>query len=319
METLQPVPLKDSYWVSVKKNIDRIFYDLIYRQLRDGLKLEIEIRNQETSAIVSAILSGKIYYSQGSFKGKFSSRISKEMDEMGAKFSRSQKAFVIPKDSIDPNVLGAMAVKDARDQDLNDRALEILTAINVDAIGVNPFQKEIEKIMTDFDRRLKQTFRKGKKEKKIPTVGFKLTEDQKETLSKDWGENLTLYVKNFSNEEILSLREKVMENTSQGLRAENLEKIIMQSYGVSRRKAKFLARQETSLLVSKYRETNYTSLGLTRYVWMTSHDERVRESHKVLNGKIFFFGEPPVINSNGDRRGPGEDYGCRCVVKAIVD
>jgi SPP1 gp7 family putative phage head morphogenesis protein len=319
MQTLQPVPLKDSYWVSVKKTIDNIFYDLIYRRLRDGLKIEVERQNQPHSAVVSAIRKGDIYYNQGRFKGKFNSTTSKEIKEMGGVFSRSQKAWVVPKENLDADILSALAVRDQRDQELNDRALQILTAINLDEIGVNPFEKEIEKIMTDFDRRLKQTFKKGKKEKKIPTVGFVLTEDQKEIIARDWGENLTLYVKKFSDEEILSLREQVLQNTSQGLRAENLEKIIMQSYGVSQRKAKFLARQETSLLVSKYRETNYTSLGLTRYVWLTSKDERVRESHRKLNNKIFFFGEPPVINSNGDRRGPGEDYGCRCVAKAIVD
>lgn len=48
-------------------------------------------------------------------------------------------------------------------------------------------------------------------------------------------------------------------------------------------------------------------LGATeQYVWRTQHDERVRTSHRVNDGRIFSWSEPPLTGH------PGEDYNCRC-------
>ena len=43
-----------------------------------------------------------------------------------------------------------------------------------------------------------------------------------------------------------------------------------------------------------------------RYVWRTQRDERVRTSHRMNEGRIFLWSDPP---DTGD---PGEDYNCRC-------
>jgi SPP1 gp7 family putative phage head morphogenesis protein len=68
-----------------------------------------------------------------------------------------------------------------------------------------------------------------------------------------------------------------------------MERIIMDNYGVGQRKAKFLARQETALLMSKFHEQRYKEIGVTKYIWSTSNDgDRVRDDHKVLNNKVFF-------------------------------
>lgn len=43
-----------------------------------------------------------------------------------------------------------------------------------------------------------------------------------------------------------------------------------------------------------------------QYVWRTQHDERVRTSHRVNDGRIFSWSDPPPSGH------PGEDYNCRC-------
>lgn len=94
----------------------------------------------------------------------------------------------------------------------------------------------------------------------------------------------------------------------------------MQQYGASKAKAKFLARQETSLLMSKYQEERFKDLGITHYKWSGADDQRERPDHKLLNGKIFRFDDPPVTNrSTGAKNNPGEDFNCRCIAIAIVD
>ena len=70
----------------------------------------------------------------------------------------------------------------------------------------------------------------------------------------------------FLVKEIKELRKLVAENVYKGNRANELEKIIVDRYGVSARKAKFLANQETSLLTSKYTQEKYRSAGVEKYV-----------------------------------------------------
>jgi SPP1 gp7 family putative phage head morphogenesis protein len=98
-----------------------------------------------------------------------------------------------------------------------------------------------------------------------------------------------------------------------------MEQAIRNEYNVTRNRAKFLSRQETSLLVSKYREENYREAGIVYYRWSTSNDQRVRHDHRELNGNIFRFDEPPVVDQKSGRRGnPGEDFSCRCIAIPLL-
>ena len=49
--------------------------------------------------------------------------------------------------------------------------------------------------------------------------------------------------------------------------------------------------------------TQYESAGVTKVKWVTSHDVRVRESHKALDGKVFDINNLPEEL---------HDYNCRC-------
>lgn len=65
-------------------------------------------------------------------------------------------------------------------------------------------------------------------------------------------------------------------------------------------------------------QTNY-DIGRNRaeneklYVWTTELDDKVRPSHAANHGKIFSWDNPP------DTGHPGEDYGCRCRAKPLLD
>ena len=105
-----------------------------------------------------------------------------------------------------------------------------------------------------------------------------------------------------------------------GSRAENMVKTIISEYGVSRRKAKFLARQETALLMSKYQEERFKDVGVTKYRWSAAMDARTRPDHKLLDGKIISWDSPPITNrKTGARNHAGADYNCRCVAIAIAE
>lgn len=87
----------------------------------------------------------------------------------------------------------------------------------------------------------------------------------------------------------------------------SLAKKIQEIGEVSAKRAKFIARDQTAKLVSAMNRERNLALGIEEYRWSTSHDERVRPSHRKLDGKTFRWDDPPSVGN------PGEDFNCRCV------
>ena len=151
-------------------------------------------------------------------------------------------------------------------------------------------------------------------------IGLKPTEEIDETLRTTLVNNLDLEIKGWAAQEIADLRLRVQKNAMEGYRPDKLAREIAAERGISLRKANFIAAQETSLFVSKWREQRAKDVGCTRYKWSTSHDERVRPDHRALNGKIFSFDDPPITDrATQAHNNPGEDFRCRCVAIPILD
>lgn len=91
-------------------------------------------------------------------------------------------------------------------------------------------------------------------------------------------------------------------------------------FGVTRNKAKLIASDQVGKLNGKIDEYRLKSLGFERYKWRGSLDERERPDHKRLEGKIFFWDKPPVVNrKTGLRANPKGDYRCRCWAEPIIE
>lgn len=85
----------------------------------------------------------------------------------------------------------------------------------------------------------------------------------------------------------------------------------------SNRRAKFIARDQTAKLTSALARERSQALGITEYIWRTSRDERVRESHAKRDGKRFRWDDPPA---GGPAEGghPGESINCRCTAEPVI-
>lgn len=80
-----------------------------------------------------------------------------------------------------------------------------------------------------------------------------------------------------------------------------------------RNRAELIARDQTMKLNGDLNHLRQTNLGIAKYTWRTSHDERVRPSHAVLDGKVFKWSDPPDVGH------PGEDFQCRCTAEPVID
>ena len=314
MKYLDPMILTDSLYAPIEESINMIFERAIFGPLRAALAaLGIEIRNAPSVGLERALTDGQVWYSESRIYGTFNASISKELKGMGATFDKRTKSWKLP-GMLPPRLQMAIAHAESESQKAVEAVIRTLDTVNVqDAIDQSHLQEQYGAAAW----RMNDNFLDAVK---AITVAPKFTEEQNKIIAREWAQNLELYIKDWADEAILDLRQKVQANTLRGQRAGNLVKTIQETQGVSKTKAKFLARQETSLLMSKMRETRFKDIGVVKYVWTGTDDARERPDHKVLNGKVFTWDQPPITNrETGARNNPGEDFGCRCLAVPILE
>lgn len=312
---------KEIFYRPLEKYLSKVFVETIYRPLLDIVSEEIGdswLKENSKEDLIKAILSGRIQYTQDQhFEGQFNSLISKEIVKLGGHWDKKWKRWFLPKTALPYDVqdaIGQASLKFTKLQNDIQKTLNELQQVIENLGEDNPF--EIAPIFGDIVDKLETGFQEGAKG---IIVAPELTQEMIDAISENWANNLNFYIKGWTIESINRLRRRVMQNTFQGNRAENLVQIIEHDFGMSENKAKFLARQETALLMSQFREERFKSAGVQKYRWSTSGDSRVRERHKELNGKVFTWNNPPIIDELGHRGHPGQDYNCRCIAIPIVD
>lgn len=344
----------EEYYGPLAKVLDYIFYEIIYRPIADIINSEItdkwygveapkvvkerdeqhddnireEIRrNKETilpvplttnakekSALIKAILSGRVQYHANRFEGSFNSSISAEIRKIGGKWDPRYKNWYMPKSKLPYDVIIAVADADSKLKRTGQRIDAHLQ--NLQRLMEKDPRFNLNKYFNETIKKFNIKFEKGIEG---ITVAPELTDEMILSLSEMYTTNMNLYIKNWTQESIIRLRKRIQKNAFEGYRASSFVKEIERDFQVSHAKAKFLARQETSLLMSQFREERYMSIGVQKYRWSTSGDQRVRPYHKRLNGKIFTWDNPPIVDEYGHRAHPGQDFGCRCIAIPIID
>lgn len=157
------------------------------------------------------------------------------------------------------------------------------------------------------------------------TLGIELADDYytgemfNKLLGKWVEENVDL-IKTIPKDSLAKMRELVLEGYRKGKPTTQIVKEIQAVYGTDRRHAQLIARDQIAKLNAEITRIQQTDAGVTEYIWSTSGDSRVRESHAALNNKRFKWNDPPVVDAKTGRRcHPGEDYQCRCVALAVFD
>lgn len=317
MKILELKPIREfpADYDAIEKRIRDAFKNLIFIPLIRDAKVPESLLNAPESAVIRAIKSGKINFSNGQFLGKFNATLSKELREMGAKWDRKTESYKILKSRLSEEVVQAINVSEFRFTEAADRINRTLNQINptsvADSVKLQDiFESTIWKVEKEFEKSIQNL-----------TIAPKMTQDQAERISLEYTNNLRLYIKDWTQEEIVNLRNQMQKHIFRGYRYDAMVDLIQKRYDVSKGKAKFLARQETSLLMTKYKQTRYEAAGVNEYIWgcvAGSKNHPVRPMHEALKGKKFRWDSPPVTDHKGNRNNPGQDYGCRCFARPIV-
>lgn len=126
---------------------------------------------------------------------------------------------------------------------------------------------------------------------------------------------------------IKKLRDETLEaytaNTLQAMATGgSLEEIMSRFDGLveeRRGQAKFNARNQVANFNSMTTKIRAQNLGVTKAIWVTAGDERVRQSHVDRDGKEFELSDGLFSSVDGKTLLPGIDFGCRCTYELILD
>lgn len=103
----------------------------------------------------------------------------------------------------------------------------------------------------------------------------------------------------------------VYEGVKNGSSTKAIREQLVKQFGMSEARAQFIAIDQSGSIFGQLTAKRHEDMGVNKFKWMTSHDERVRDSHKVLSDKIFSYTDLPAVGL------PGTDYRCRCVATPV--
>lgn len=299
----------ERYSKLIENKIMDTFWNLVFKPMFKELNIKAE---NDSDTIIEALKRGDIFYSDTGFKAKkrFSNAVSNELIKLGAKYNHFTHTFEISKNLLSDKIKLT----------INNELLRAQTKLNIinsflediqlnfdQIIETMIFKDEVIIILDSVGNEVKQNVRK------INIIEPELTQEQKDQIAQDYTFNMKYYIKNWMPNRISNMRVKVQKAILEGYRPDQVQDMLEKEYKIGKNKAKFLAQNETSIMLAELKKSMYSEMGFTEFIWQTILDGRERPEHHKLNGKIFSFDNPPVINERTGQRGlPGQTYNCRC-------
>lgn len=105
----------------------------------------------------------------------------------------------------------------------------------------------------------------------------------------------------------------VMASLQAGTLNATLADDLLKIEGITKNRAKLIARDQLGKINSRLSQLRQQSLGITHYYWSTSLDERVRDKHRRWEGDLIAWDNPPPDGH------PGQAVQCRCTAIPDLD
>lgn len=124
-------------------------------------------------------------------------------------------------------------------------------------------------------------------------------------------ETNTTLIKNLKSQYIEELNIELKYSYEQGRPSSQLAKDIEKRFGITKRRAKLIARNETKNTNAQLNKKQAIELGFGNPKWQTMMDGRERPEHARHNGKEYQFGVG-LPDGEGGKEEPGDAINCRC-------
>ena len=327
---LQPVIYKDSWHAKAAKELFEAVKKGIFAPLLEAL--DEANTNAKLTPLEKALRDGTIQYENGRFRGKRSAAISKEIKELGGRFRGGAWILPVPmlttslKKAIDLNKKAmkqlATQLNQKFDTMMGDTSSLIENISNLDAMNLVGIRNVSEEIKKSIHKELAVQPKLNPEAMERLKQGYLVTDQLpiKLELAKRGEKKMKGAVVDFSQEIVEDLRTKLNTAIMNGRPRQEVRDIIMGKLHLSKERCKFIARQETALMTTTFKQAQYTEFGMDKYEWRTVRDKNVRHSHQMLDRTIQSWNNPPVVDEKTGRRAhAGCDFSCRCQCLPIVE
>lgn len=120
-------------------------------------------------------------------------------------------------------------------------------------------------------------------------------------------------IKNITTKAVGDIRGIVTRGFAQGTSLRDMGANLEKRIGITRNRAKLIARDQTSKLNGQLTQLRQQQNGISKYTWITAGDERVRPTHAANDGLVFSWDNPPATGN------PGDAVNCRCIASPVLD
>lgn len=147
-------------------------------------------------------------------------------------------------------------------------------------------------------------------------VDFKMTRAMQDVAKAAVVENVAL-IRSIPQQYFTDIEGIVMRGYSQGRNLGEITSELQSRYGVTKRRAALIARDQNNKLTAVTTQARRIELGITEAVWQHSHaGKEPRKSHVAADGKKFEIAKGCLID--GDHILPGQLINCRCSSKSVL-
>lgn len=148
------------------------------------------------------------------------------------------------------------------------------------------------------------------------TIEYRFTDPMRDAYQAVIAENIGL-IKSIPAQYHTQIEGDVMRAVSRGGDLGPLAKTIEQRFGVTKRRAALIARDQANKANAVITRVRQIEAGITEAIWCHSHAGRFpRPSHVAANGKTYKITEGMKIE--GEMILPGEKVNCRCVARPVL-
>jgi uncharacterized protein with gpF-like domain len=152
-------------------------------------------------------------------------------------------------------------------------------------------------------------------------IQFKLTDAANDVLQATTKANVEL-ITNISQKAVTDITGMVMRSVQSGHDVGALAKQLEEQFGMTRKRAKLIARDQNAKATASIVRTRQAELGITEAKWIHSHGGKTpRQSHVDFaagkNGGPYYDVKQGAY-IDGEYIFPGEEINCRCVSRAVV-
>jgi len=122
--------------------------------------------------------------------------------------------------------------------------------------------------------------------------------------------NNVALIKTVPEQHLAKIQEMLYRGLATGTDNQSLYEEVLKINGQNTRRAKLIARDQMQKLNGVLSMARQQDIGIVGYVWRTSGDENVRDSHRDNDNMHFQWDSPPPETGH-----PGEDINCRCTAE----